>query len=151
MLKESHTILVVDDEPAIVRMLERLLRREFRVLTASSGKEALEILRREKVSMIITDQRMPGMTGTELLRESRAIDPDIVRIVITANNDADTFIAATKDSGAIKVIGKPWDPDKVLETVRAALEKYELFMENKRAINEMKQVTRDLSKFLKRE
>src|SRR6185436_7421650 len=76
----QHTILAVDDEPANLRMVERLLRKDHRVLTAGSGEEALEMLKREHFSLIVTDQRMPGMTGTDLLRESMKTSPDTVRI-----------------------------------------------------------------------
>ncbi len=146
MLKHEHTILAVDDEPANLRLLERLLRRNYKVVTATNGEEALGILRRSKVSLIITDQRMPGMSGTELLRKSRTLDPDMVRMVVTANNDADTFIDAIKNSGAIRVINKPWDPDKVLELVGSALEKYEVLVGNKQAISQLKQANANLGK-----
>ena len=151
MLKQQHTILAVDDEPANLRLLERLLRRDHRVLTATNGEDALGILRHEKVSLIITDQRMPGMSGTELLRKSRTLDPDMVRMVVTANNDADTFIDAIKNSGAVRVINKPWDPDKVLELVRLALEKYEVLAGNKQAISQLKQANADLGRAVKRQ
>ncbi|PYP89565.1 MAG: hypothetical protein DMF61_02535 [Blastocatellia bacterium AA13] len=151
MLQQQHTILAVDDEPANLRLLERLLRHDYRVVTATNGDEALAVLRREKVSLIITDQRMPGMTGTELLRKSRTLDPDMVRMVVTANTDADTFIDAIKNSGAIRVINKPWDPDKVLDLVRNALEKYEVLVGNKQAINQLKQTNADLGRAIKRQ
>jgi len=151
MLQQQHTILAVDDEPANLRLLERLLRHDYRVVTATNGDEALAVLRREKVSLIITDQRMPGMTGTELLRKSRTLDPDMVRMVVTANTDADTFIDAIKNSGAIRVINKPWDPDKVLDLVRNALEKYEVLVCNKQAINQLKQTNADLGRAIKRQ
>ena len=151
MLNQQHTILAVDDEPANLRLLERLLRNHYKVVTATSGEQALGILSHAKVSLIITDQRMPGMTGTELLRKSRTLDPDMVRMVVTANNDADTFIDAIKNSGAIRVIDKPWDPDKVLELVHSALAKYEILVGNKQAINQLKQANADLGKAIKRQ
>ena len=151
MLDQQHTILAVDDEPANLRLLERLLRNHYKVLTATSGEQAIRILSHAKVSLIITDQRMPGMTGTELLRKSRTLDPDMVRMVVTANNDADTFIDAIKNSGAIRVINKPWDPDKVLELVHSALAKYEILVGNKQAINRLKQANADLGKAIKRQ
>jgi response regulator RpfG family c-di-GMP phosphodiesterase len=127
-LKNDHTILAVDDEPINLRMLERLLRKHFRVLTATSPEEALRLLERENVSLLLTDQRMPGMLGTELLRKSRVLQPDMVRMVVTATNDSETFIDAIKNSGAVRVISKPWDPDKVLQAIRDALLKYESLM-----------------------
>lgn len=150
MLNQAHTILAVDDEPINLRMLERLLRRHYRVLTANNAQEALEILDREQVSLILTDQRMPGMQGTELLRKSRALNPDMVRMVVTATNDSDTFIDAIKNSGAIRVISKPWDPDKILQVVKDALARYERLLENKEAISRLRQANEDLNKIVRR-
>jgi two-component system, response regulator PhcR len=150
VLKQKHTILAVDDEPANLRMLERLLRTEFRVLKAESAEEAMKLLQHEKVSLLITDQRMPGMSGTDLLKKSRAIDPDMVRMVITGNTDSETFIEAIKNSGAIRVINKPWDPDKVLSSIKTALEKYEVLIANKQAIDQLKQANQVLDRIAKR-
>jgi response regulator RpfG family c-di-GMP phosphodiesterase len=125
MLNPSHTILAVDDEPINLRMMERLLRRHYRVLTATNGEEALQIFIREDISLIITDQRMPGMLGTELLRTCRTIKPRMVSLVVTANNDPDTIIEAITKSGAQCIIHKPWKPDHLLEMTRDALAVYE--------------------------
>ncbi|MGH9763014.1 MAG: response regulator [Blastocatellia bacterium] len=151
LAKHKHTILAVDDEPANLRMLERLLRTEFRVLKAESAEEAMKLLQHEKVSLLITDQRMPGMSGTDLLKKSRAIDPDMVRMVITGNTDSETFIEAIKNSGAIRVINKPWDPDKVLASIKTALEKYEVLIANKQAIDQLKQANQVLDRIARRQ
>jgi response regulator RpfG family c-di-GMP phosphodiesterase len=150
VLKERHTILAVDDEPINLRMLERLLRKQFRVLTASSAEEAMFILERERISLLLTDQRMPGMLGTELLRKSRALHPDMVRMVVTATNDSETFIDAIKNSGAVRVISKPWDPDKVLQAITDALLRYESLLENRAAISRLKRTNADLNKIVRR-
>jgi CheY-like chemotaxis protein len=125
MLHPSHTILAVDDEPINLRMMERVLGRHYRVLTATNGGEALQIFIREDISLIITDQRMPGMLGTELLRTCRTIKPGMVSLVVTANNDADTTIEAITKAGAQCVINKPWKPDYLLQMTRDALAVYE--------------------------
>src|SRR6185295_17374266 len=75
MLKQTHTILVVDDEPSSLLLLERVLRPLYKVITAGSGEVALEVLKTEEISLLITDQRMPGISGTELLRESQLLRP----------------------------------------------------------------------------
>jgi DNA-binding NtrC family response regulator len=151
MLNHNHTILAVDDEPANLRMLERLLRRDFKVVTAASGEAALAIIKQVKISLVITDQRMPGISGTELLRKAREINPDLVCMVVTANADTDTFIDAIKNSGAIRVISKPWDPDKLLQQVHAALEKYEILADNKQAIKQMKLTSEGLDRIVRRQ
>jgi DNA-binding NtrC family response regulator len=135
---ESHTVLLVDDEPTNLMMMERQLKDVFRTLTASSGEEALGILRREEVSMLITDQRMPGMSGTELLRNARLVDPDIICLLVTASKDTSTFIDAMMNSGAIGVISKPWNPAGFMETVRDAVKRYERRVMTKRSCNKLK-------------
>jgi response regulator RpfG family c-di-GMP phosphodiesterase len=150
MLNEKHTILAVDDEPANLRMIERCLRRYYRVLTAPSGEAALEVLKKETVSLVITDQRMPGLSGTEMLRKGRLINPDMVCMVLTANADTDTFIDAVKNSGAIRVLSKPWEPARLIEHVRAALEKYDILRENKKAISQMKLASENLDRISRR-
>jgi DNA-binding NtrC family response regulator len=150
VLNQSHTILAVDDEPSNLRMMERLLRRHFTVLTANNGEEALQIVSREEISMIITDQRMPGMLGTELLRQCLTIKPGIVSLVVTANNDTDTTIEAITNSGAMRVINKPWDPDQILNTIQEALAVYERGLKSRRMISQLKQVNENLEQLTRR-
>src|SRR5689334_1357907 len=104
----QYKVLVVDDEPANLRMLERLLRKEYQVLSAASGEEALEILSHESVDLIITDQRMPGMSGTDLLRESMQTSPDATRIILTGFTDIESLIEAINTSRVYKYVSKPW-------------------------------------------
>jgi DNA-binding NtrC family response regulator len=149
MLGRPHTILIVDDEPANLRMLERLLRHRFTVIKAASGQEALRVLRSQSLSMIITDQRMPGMSGNELLVQSLAIDPNLVRIMITADFGISTFIEAIRNGGAIRVIHKPWDPDDLMQIIVAALQKHEFVLDNQQAINRLREANEMLKKVIK--
>lgn len=149
MLGRPHTILIVDDEPANLRMLERLLRPRFTVIKAANGQEALHVLRSQSFSMIITDQRMPGMSGNELLVESLAIDPNLVRIMITADFGSSTFIEAIKNGGAIRVIHKPWDPDDLMQIIVTSLQKHEFVFDNQQAINRLRQANEMLKKVIK--
>jgi DNA-binding NtrC family response regulator len=135
---ENHTVLIVDDEPTNLKLMDRLVKGSFRTITASSGEEALEILEREEISMLITDQRMPGMSGTELLRKARLIDPYMICLLMTANRDTSTFIDAMVNSGAIDVINKPWNPVRVMEAIRGAIEKYENRSKTRQSISKLK-------------
>ena len=150
MLK-NHTILIVDDDPLNLRLLERLLKREFSVITADDARQALEILETEPISLIITDQQMPEMSGIELLQKCREINEQMVRMMVTANRDSKTFIEAIRAAGAVRVITKPWDPDKVLKDIRAALERYALEAEGRQAIKRLKETTAQLRKQVGRE
>jgi DNA-binding NtrC family response regulator len=150
VLNQSHTILAVDDEPINLRLMERLLRRHFTVLTANNGEEALDIVQREDISLIITDQRMPGMQGTELLRKCMILKPGMVSLVVTANNDTDTSIEAITKSGAMRVINKPWNPDQILKTIQDALAVYERGQKNRKMISQLKHVNENLEQLAKR-
>src|SRR5689334_18573280 len=137
MLKHTHTILIVDDDPLNLKLLERLLKRQFKVRTAEGGETALTILKQEPVSLIITDLQMPGMMGTELLRQSRALSPDIVWLLMTAHNDLAITLDATMKSKALRVINKPWKPEEVERLVEAALARYESRMQNNQALDRL--------------
>jgi response regulator RpfG family c-di-GMP phosphodiesterase len=133
-----HTILAVDDEPANLRMVERLLRKDYRVLTANSGEEALEILKQDQVSLIVTDQRMPGMNGTDMLRESMRDAPDAARIILTGYADVEALIDAINTSRVYKFVSKPWDPVEFRRTVEEALQAHEDEVEEKRLLKDLR-------------
>lgn len=127
----KHTILCVDDEADNVDALERLFRRKYRVLKATSGAEALKILKTEKIALIVTDQRMPNMTGVEFLAESMRTHPDTIRILLTGFTDIESVIAAINSGQVYRYVTKPWDPVDLTNTVDKAIEKYDLSAELK--------------------
>ncbi len=120
-----YKMLIVDDEPANVRLLERLFRREYQVLTANSGAEALALLSQHEVALLITDQRMPGMTGTELLKHAAALRPHMVRIILTGYTDVGALVEAINCGQVYKYVTKPWDNEDLRLTASRALEHYE--------------------------
>jgi response regulator RpfG family c-di-GMP phosphodiesterase len=112
------TLLIVDDEESITRSLARSLKDQFTVLTANSGEDALRIVERTEPSVILADQRMPGMSGVELLERVREIRPNSVAILISGYSDVLAFTAAINLSNVRGFIPKPWD----LEALRTKLE-----------------------------
>lgn len=138
----NYAILAVDDEPANLRMLERLFHREYRVLTAENGEEALAILQKENVSLIITDQRMPGMSGTELLRESMQSNPDSIRIILTGCTDVATLTEAINTTRVYKFVSKPWEPMALKQTVRDALREHEMVSRHKEMVDDVVRLIR---------
>lgn len=133
-----HKILVVDDEVANVRLLRRVLGDEHETLTAQSGVEGLELLKQHTISLIITDQRMPGMTGVQLLEQSLDHCPDAIKILLTGYTDVQALIDAINAGHVYKYIPKPWDADELKLTVRRALEAYELKEHNEELIVNLK-------------
>lgn len=122
---EGHTILAVDDEPASLRALRRTLAPHYRVLTADGGHDALALLRRHPVSLIVTDHRMPELSGIEMLARSRAEHPDVVRIVLTGYADVDALIEAINAGAVFYYLTKPWEPHELLLAVRRGLDSLE--------------------------
>lgn len=129
----KHTILCVDDEIDNVQALERIFRQNYTVLKATSGKEALEILDQnpDSVSVIITDQRMPEMTGVEFLTRSLDKHPDAIRLLLTGYTDVDSVISAINSGRIYRYLTKPWDPIDLQNTVARAVERYEMARELK--------------------
>ena len=121
----KKTLLIVDDERAIVNSLERLFRKEgYKILTATSGRRAAEILKYEDVGVVLSDQRMPEMTGVELLKIARAISPDTTRLVLSGYTDYNDLRSVINSGYAYKFIEKPWDDRLLIETVRDAFDVY---------------------------
>lgn len=120
-----YKIMIVDDEPANVGALERLFRRDYECLTATSGKEALGLLEQHDVALIITDQRMPGMTGIELLKQTAEIRPHMIRIILTGYTDAEALVEALNCGHVYKYVTKPWDNEDLRLTLSRGLEFYE--------------------------
>jgi two-component system response regulator HupR/HoxA len=134
---EQPTVLVVDDEPRVLDALEAVLAAEFRVLRAESGEHALRNLADTDVAVIVTDYRMPGMTGVELLRGSQDVAPDAVRILLTAYTDVESLMEAINTGHIYHFLPKPWDPNELLLVVRRAAERYTLAQENARLKDEL--------------
>ena len=117
------TVLCVDDEPAVLHALDRVLRRcGCRVLLTDNGPAALELLEREQVEVMICDQAMPAMRGTELLYFAKAIAPATSRILLTGHcNDQAVVMEAVNDGGVFRLLAKPWDDEKVRQAVVESL------------------------------
>jgi putative nucleotidyltransferase with HDIG domain len=127
-------ILFVDDEANILSALKRLMVDEpFEVLTAGSGKEALEMLSRDNnVAVIVSDQRMPQMNGAEFLEQAKVIAPDSGRLVLTGYADIQAAVDAINKGGAYRYIAKPWNDAELITVLREAASRYALLHENKR-------------------
>jgi len=120
-------MLVVDDEPDNLDLLYRTFRRDFNVLRAESGVMALETLAQEgEVAVIISDQRMPEMKGTEFLSKTVPQYPDTMRIILTGFTDVEDLVEAINSGQVYKYITKPWDPNELKAVVSRAAETYEL-------------------------
>ncbi|MBI5739311.1 MAG: HD domain-containing protein [Nitrospirae bacterium] len=129
----SNTILFVDDEECVLNSVERLfVDNDLRIIRAGSADEALAILEKEEIAVIISDNQMPGMKGTELLAKSRDIAPDTLKILITAYADLVVAVDAINNGEVFRFITKPWDDDALVRTVQEAVRRYQLVMSLKK-------------------
>ena len=121
----KHCLLVVDDEADVCDSVHDLLRREFRVLRATSAQEGFRLMQDEEVHIIMTDQRMPRVTGVELLEKVKVRNPNAVRMLFTGYADLDSIIAAINQGHIFHFLKKPWQPEELLAAVRAAADEYD--------------------------
>ncbi len=131
----EHTIMFVDDEESILKALKRLFRKTgYQILTASSGHEGLVRLKEteKSVSLIISDQRMPEMTGAQFLEQAKKIFPDAIRYLLTGYSDMDAIVDAVNKGEIHRYLTKPWNDNDLLLLVQQALQQYELVFENRR-------------------
>jgi putative two-component system response regulator len=137
------TLLFVDDEPDIVDSLHRTFRKDFTVLLATSGEEAIALLRTHAVDLIISDQRMPGLTGVDVLKAAQELHPESIRILLTGYSDMESLIACVNEASIYKYLTKPWEPEHLKLTVTRALEHLGLERRLKQTVEHLKTAYRD--------
>jgi adenylate cyclase len=143
-MTDEATVLIVDDEVRVLDSLEALLAMDYRVLRADRPEAALTILGQEPVAVIVSDQRMPGMTGTEFLAKSRDLAPEAVRILLTAFTDADALMESINAANIYQFLLKPWDPTELTHTVRRGVERYRLTVERDQLLRDLAGKNADL-------
>ena len=145
MTTEKPTLLVVDDEPEVLRSVYDLFRLDYRVLTALDGDEAVRILEsNEVVQVVLSDQRMPGMSGVEVLRHARRLRPETTRLLFTAYTDVKAVVDAINQGSVFRYISKPWDADMLQSVVRQAVEQHDLIVEKASLLTELQETNRRL-------
>jgi signal transduction histidine kinase len=136
--ERRHSLLIVDDEPDVLDSLRYLFHRRYRVHTATSAEAALEILRTEPIQLILSDQRMPAMSGDEFLARAREIAPDAVRMLFTGYADIQAVTNAINRGEIYRYILKPWDSNDIELMIRQAAEQYDLLADRRRLFEELK-------------
>jgi response regulator RpfG family c-di-GMP phosphodiesterase len=137
----KHCLLIIDDEPDVCDSVHDLLRREFRVLKAHSAEEGYKMMQEEEVHIVMSDQRMPQITGVELLTKVKARYPQAVRMLFTGYADLESIIAAINQGHVFGFLKKPWQPEELEAAVRQAAAEYDRLTENaderERLLNEV--------------
>ena len=156
MNENRHTVLCVDDEKNILKSLKRLLRKEdYRLLTASSGEEGLKVVEENDVHMVISDQRMPKMSGTEFLATLKTKHPDVLRIILSGYTEVDSITESINKGHIYKFLSKPWNDQNLKLEIKQALEQYDLIQANKKLDEkviqqniELKEINENLEKLV---
>src|SRR5437016_3805706 len=125
---KRHTILVVDDEQDILDSVRDLLRMEFKVLTTTSAAQAIDMMKKEEVHIVMTDQRMPSMTGVEFLQSVRGGYPDAIRLLFTGYADIRAVIDAINQGNVYRYLTKPWDPNELVSVIREACSRFDMIV-----------------------
>ena len=135
---EKQVVLCVDDEEEILESLKRNLRTgAFEILTATSGAQALAILEKKKIDLIISDQRMPGMFGYELLRAVKEKHPCCMRILLSGYSDFESLVKTVNEGEIFRFISKPWDTQELKKTVNFALDQQKIILPMKNLMIDM--------------
>ncbi|HSZ59155.1 MAG TPA: hybrid sensor histidine kinase/response regulator [Tepidisphaeraceae bacterium] len=145
-MKARHTLLVVDDEPDVVKSVQDLLRMKYRVLGATSARQAMDLMAQEEVHVVMSDQRMPETTGVDFLRKVRGDFPEAIRLLFTGYADIRAVIDAINQGNVYRYITKPWDPDELETIIDEAADRYDLIVERNQLLTLLKQQNQDLEK-----
>jgi len=132
----EYPVLYVDDERENLRIFELSFRREFKILTALDAQQGLALLHEHPVALVLSDHKMPGMSGVEFLARVKELDPGTVRILVTAYGDAQTLQAAINNGAIYRFVAKPWNPDEMRVTLKRGIEVYSLERERAQLLHE---------------
>jgi signal transduction histidine kinase len=141
---EARTLLVVDDQEGVIAAVVELFRGRYQVLGAHNVEEALEILRHGDIAVVMADQRMPQVSGSELLAQIATFDPDVTRILMTGYPDLDAVMQAINQGKIYYYIPKPWEPSELEAIIDKAFEYHDLLRERRRLITELQQANNAL-------
>jgi type II secretory ATPase GspE/PulE/Tfp pilus assembly ATPase PilB-like protein/DNA-binding response OmpR family regulator len=146
----AYRILLVDDEPNVLKALQRVFRQEkYQVETAPSAREALKLLDQGAFHLVISDHMMPGMNGAELLKRAKALQPDMIRIMLTGHADTAAVMGAINEGAVYKFILKPWNDDDLRVTVALALEQHDLIRKNRQLQKENAKQSKEIGALAK--
>jgi adenylate cyclase len=148
-MSNDFSILYIDDEPQNLISFKATFRREYKIYTAKSGEEGIKILHHHPIQLIITDQRMPGMTGVEFLKRILPEFPEPVRIILTGYADMDAIIHLINDAEIYRYITKPWEENELRMTIENARQFYHLQQHNKRLVKELQTRVEEQERTLK--
>ncbi len=147
-MRSKINVLYIDDEDNNLKSFRATLRRDFKVFTALDGKEGLEIAAREEIQVVIADQRMPGMTGTEFFEQMVKVNPDPIRILLTGYSDISSVIDAINKGEVYRFIDKPWNIEQIKNSIKNAADLYFMRKELKEKNEKLQKMHSEMNKFV---
>jgi len=146
----EDSILIVDDEPDVISAIKRSLMEEtYNIFSANSGVEGLKILKEHKIKLVISDEKMPGMSGTEFLSAIKNIFPATIRIMLTGHANIQAAMKAVNSGEIYRFFAKPWDDVELKLSIHSAIDKYDLEEENRRLLKTVKRQGSELKQLEK--
>lgn len=139
-----RNLLVIDDEPEIVKALTRQFRRTYNVFSSTNAEEAFHILENEHIQVVISDQRMPGMNGVEFFERIKHKYPDALKLILTGYSDIEAVIGAINEGQVFRYVTKPWNPEELNIIIKEAFEKHELITNNRKLMQQLQDANETL-------
>ncbi len=141
----KDSILLVDDEQSVISALKRVLLEEsFEIFTANSGTEGLDIMKNNRIKLIVSDERMPGMSGTEFLTTVKNLFPSTIRIMLTGHANIQAAMSAVNSGEIYRFFAKPWNDIEIKLSIKSAIDKFNLEEENRRLLKTIKRQAGEL-------
>lgn len=142
--EKDHNLLIIDDEVEITKALVRQFRRKYNVFATTDAADALKIMEKEKIQVVLSDQRMPGMTGVDFFAQIKDKYPDALKLILTGYSDIEAVIGAINEGQVFRYVKKPWNPDELESIIREAFEKYELITNNRKLMSSLQEANQNL-------
>lgn len=149
LASDIHKLLIIDDEVEITKALTRQFRKQYQVFSATSAEEGFIILEQENIQVVLSDQRMPGMSGVEFFARIKTKYPDALKLLLTGYSDIEAIISAINDGQVFRYVTKPWIPEELDGIIREAFEKYELITKNRKLMRSLHEANQTLEEKVK--
>lgn len=138
-IEKDHNLLIIDDEVEITKALTRQFRKKYNVFSTTNAEDGFSIMEKEKIQVVLSDQRMPGLTGVDFFTRIKDKYPDALKLILTGYTDIEAVIGAINDGQVFRYVTKPWNPNELDSIIREAFEKYELITNNRKLMHSLQE------------